>query len=123
MKTKREYRGFLEDILDNAQKAIRFIEGVNFKDFKKNEEKIFAVIRALELIGEAAKHIPKFVRSKSPKVPWEEMSGMRNKLVHEYFGVDLKVVWKTLKKDIPPLIEEVGRIVENLNLTNINNQS
>lgn len=123
MKTKREYRDFLEDILDNAQKAIRFIEGINFKDFKKNEEKIFAVIRALELIGEAAKQIPKSIQSKSPKVPWEEMSGMRNKLVHEYFGVDLKVVWKTLKKDIPPLIEEIERIVEYLNLTNINNHS
>ena len=114
MTTKREFKDFLKDILENAQKAHGFIEGVHFKDFKKNEEKIFAVIRALELIGEAAKRIPKSVRSKSPKVPWEEMSGMRNKLAHEYFGVDLKVVWKTMKKDIPPLIEEIRRIIGDL---------
>ncbi len=114
MKTKREYRDFLEDILENAQKAQRFIEGIHFKDFKKNEEKIFAVVRALELIGEAALHIPKSIRSKGPNVPWTEMSGMRNKLAHEYFGVDLKVVWKTMKKDLPPLIEEIKRIIKNL---------
>jgi uncharacterized protein with HEPN domain len=64
MKIKREYQDFLVDILENAQKARGFVEGIRFQDFKKNEEKIFAVIRALELIGEAATHIPKSIDQK-----------------------------------------------------------
>jgi uncharacterized protein with HEPN domain len=114
MKTKRDYRDFLQDIVENAQKAISFVEKVNFQDFKKNEEKIFAVIRALELIGEAAKNIPKSVRSINPEIPWDEMCGMRNKLVHEYFGIDVKVVWKTVRQDLPPLIEAVTALMRNL---------
>ena len=86
MKSKRDSKHFLQDILENAKMACLFIEGIGFPAFKKNNEKIYAVLRALEVIGEAAKKIPKSFRVRYPHVPREDMAGMRNKLIHEYFG-------------------------------------
>jgi len=88
---------------------------MTFKDFKDDDKTIFAVIRALEVIGEASKKIPKSIRNKYPQIPWREITGMRDKLIHEYFGVNLKVVWDTVKKDIPhikPLINEILKKME-----------
>jgi len=72
------------------------------------------VIRSIEVIGEAAKHIPKSIRDKYPSIPWRKMAGMRDKLIHEYFGVDIKILWKTIKKDIPPLKPLMQNILESL---------
>ncbi|MEM2150252.1 MAG: DUF86 domain-containing protein [Candidatus Bathyarchaeia archaeon] len=72
------------------------------------------MIRSIEVIGEAAKHIPKSIRDKYPSIPWRKMAGMRDKLIHEYFGVDIKILWKTIKKDIPPLKPLMQNILESL---------
>lgn len=69
------------------------------------------MIRALEVIGEAARHIPKSVRARYTEVPWEEIVGMRNIVIHEYFGVDLKVIWKTVRQDLPPLRVALAKIL------------
>ncbi len=83
MTTKREYVDYLRDILDATRKARRFVEGVEFDDFVTNDEKVFAVRQALEIIGEAVKKVPRSARERYPQVPWREVAGMRDKLVHE----------------------------------------
>ncbi len=114
MKPKRLYSDYLLDIVDHSEKAMRFLRGVSFDDFQDNEEKTFAVVRALEVIGEAARHIPKSIRDKHPEVPWKKAIGMRDKVVHEYFGVNLQTVWRTVHEDPPPLRDTVKRMLEGL---------
>ena len=97
MKPKREFLDYLRDIQEALEKLEKFTRGMNFEAFAKDDKTSFAVIRALEIIGEAARKIPKSVRSRYPDIPWQDMAGMRDKLIHDYFGVDLRVVWKTLQ--------------------------
>jgi len=101
----REYADFFRDMLENAQRAIQFTEGMDYKSFSEDEKTVYAVIRAVEIIGEAAANIPEKVRDKYPRVPWREVKGMRNKLVHHYFGVNMEVIWQTVREDLPMLIE------------------
>jgi uncharacterized protein with HEPN domain len=106
---KREYADSLRDMLDNAQRAIQFTKGMDYKSFSEDEKTVYAVIRAVEIIGEAAANIPAKVRSKYPGIPWREVKGMRNKLVHHYFGINMEVVWQTIHEDLPMLIEALNR--------------
>jgi len=103
MKRRREYVDYLEDMMDALEKAQRFSEGMDSVQFNADEKTVFAVVRALEILGEAAKKIPRAVRHRHPNVPWREIAGMRDKLVHEYFGVNLDVVWKTVQEDLPQI--------------------
>lgn len=100
---KREYKDYIDDIIDSMEKAMKFLGHMNFGEFTKDEKTVYAVVRTLEIIGEAAKQIPISVRRKYPGIPWREMTGMRDKVIHEYFGVDLKIVWNVVKEKIPPL--------------------
>ncbi|MEM1562100.1 MAG: DUF86 domain-containing protein [Candidatus Bathyarchaeia archaeon] len=111
---KRDYRDYLQDILDSIKDIEDFTRNVDFEDFARDRKTINAVIRSIEVIGEAAKHIPKSIRDKYPSIPWRKMAGMRDKLIHEYFGVDIKILWKTIKKDIPPLKPLIQNILESL---------
>ena len=101
----REYSDFLRDMLENAQRAIQFVYGMDFKTFSNDEKTLYAVIRAIEIVGEAAAKVPDEVRSNYPRVPWREVKGMRNKLVHNYFGINKEVVWQTVQEDLPELVE------------------
>ena len=104
------YVDFLNDILESIEKIELFTEGMDFEQFKNDDKTTYAVIRAFEIIGEAAKEIPTEIKEKYPKVPWKEMGSMRDKLIHAYFGIDLEVVWRTIHEDITelkPLIKEV----------------
>ena len=112
---KKDYRDYLDDIINAMTKAEQFIEKMAFEDFEEDEKTIFAVVRALEIIGEAAKKLPESLKNKYPKIPWREISGMRNKLIHEYFGVNLRVVWDTVKKDIPKIKPFFQEIIEESN--------
>lgn len=100
---KREMGDYIEDITGAMNKVMKFVEGMSFEDFARDDKTVFAVVRALEIIGEAIKKIPNGIRKKYPEIPWTEMTGMRDKLIHEYFGVKLDVVWKAIREEIPPL--------------------
>lgn len=112
MKTKQEYTDYLRDILDSVEKIEEFTRGMDFEQFSEDSKTIFAVTRALEVMGEATKNIPESIRGKYPTLPWKEMAGMRDKLIHEYFGVKLQVIWETITKDVPPVKPMVSRILE-----------
>ena len=109
---KREYTDYLNDMLENAEKALSFVEGLEFDDFEKDDKAVYAVIRAFEIIGEAARQIPEDVREANPDIPWREITGMRNKLTHEYFGVNMKVVWRTVKEDLPVIIPALKKMIK-----------
>jgi len=114
MSAKRVYTDYLQDIVDYAEKAMRFVRGVSFDDFGDNEEKVFAVVKTLEIIGEAARHLPRSMRDKYTAVPWKQVTGMRDKMTHEYFSVDLEVVWRTVHEDLPPLRDTAKKMLEDL---------
>ena len=101
---KREYEDYVRDMLENADKALLFIDGLDYDGFCQDDKAIYAVIRAFEIIGEAARQIPEKVREANPDIPWREITGMRNKLTHEYFGVNTKVIWRTVQEDLPVII-------------------
>jgi len=103
MKKRREYVDYLDDIQNAIEKAEQFTKGMNFERFSCDYKTIYAVIRTLEIIGEASKKIPEIVKSQNPGLPWREMAGIRDILIHEYFGVNFQVIWKTLKEDLPKL--------------------
>ncbi len=114
MNPRREIVDYLQDILDAIEKTERFISGMDYAQFAADEKTVFAVIRALEIVGEAAKNVPQAIRSRYPSVPWREMSGIRDKLTHGYFRVNLQVVWRTIREDLPGLRSEVGRVLTDL---------
>ena len=107
----RIYIDYLRDMLENANRAMQFTEGMNFEIFSKDEKTIYAVIRAIEVIGEATRNIPDKIRTKYPEIPWRDASNMRNKLVHRYFGINLEVIWQTLNEDLPLLADTLQEII------------
>jgi hypothetical protein len=100
---------YLEDIIDAINSIEKYTRGLTFNAFVEDRRTVDAVIRNFEVIGEATKHVPERIRRDYPKVPWKDMAGMRDKLIHGYFGVQLDVVWKTVKERLPvvrPLVQE-----------------
>jgi uncharacterized protein with HEPN domain len=108
---KRTHEDYLNDIVEAISLIEEFTEGMTFEEFLSDRKTQFAVIRALEVIGEAAKAIPDDFKRSHPRLPWREMARMRDKLIHAYFGVDLRVVWKTIKEDIPLLKEMLSDVL------------
>ena len=103
---------YLKDILDALEAITQFVEGMEFDDFKQDDKTSSAVMRKLEIIGEATKQVPEAIKLKYPAIPWKEMAGMRDKLIHLYSGVNYDLVWQTIKKRIPGIKPLIAQILE-----------
>lgn len=108
----RDYKLFLKDILNAAIAIKKFTEGFNYESFCDDDKTASAVIKKLEIMGEAAKKIPVEITLLNPQVPWKEMAGMRDILIHSYFGTELEAVWKTVQISIPVLINQIEEIIK-----------
>jgi len=105
---------YLRDILENMELAEQFIGGCTYDEFKADAKTICAVLRCLEVVGEAAKNVPSHIRERYPTVPWKDMAGMRDRLIHFYFGVSYQKVWGAVKRDIPSIKPQVERVLRDL---------
>jgi len=101
---------FLRHILDSCRKCLRFVNDMGYEQFVADEKTISAVVRELSVIGEAAGKTTGNFRLENPQVPWEKIFGMRNRLVHDYMGVQLPIVWQTVQEDIP----ELNKVLEHI---------
>lgn len=108
--SKRDAVLYLQDILISIQRIEEYTKDLSAKDFEKDWKTIDAVVRNLEIIGEAARNIPENLIEEYPDIPWNSMVSMRNKIMHEYFGVDTEILWKTIKDDLPPLKKQIEKI-------------
>ena len=107
----REYRLYLNDILAAIASIESFVGRMDLA-FQADDKTTSAVIRKLEIIGEAAKQVPEDIRHSYGEVPWKEMAGMRDRLIHAYMGVDFRLLWKTIKEDLPTTRKLVQRILK-----------
>jgi uncharacterized protein with HEPN domain len=112
---EKDYRMYIQDILEAIGRINQYLERLTFEQFSKDNKTIDAVIRNFAVIGEAAKNIPASVKREHPEIEWKRMTGMRDKLIHEYFGVDLQILWDTSKIDLAgskPLLEQLLKQIE-----------
>jgi len=111
---KREYKLFIRDIKECIGHINEFVGNMDFNDFVSDDKTSSAVVRKLEIIGEAAKNIPNEIRQKYKELPWSDMARMRDKIIHSYFAVDYEVVWKTVKERLPEIKPKIDAILEEL---------
>jgi uncharacterized protein with HEPN domain len=112
----RDPRLFLQDILDAAAKVLAYTEGLSQEAFEDHSMTVDAVLRNLEIIGEAAKRIPPEIRQLAPLIPWRMICGFRDHLAHGYFGLDGDVVWEVASEEVPALVREMTRLVSMVDL-------
>jgi uncharacterized protein with HEPN domain len=113
MKT-RDYRDYLQDILDAVNDIESFVDSMTYEEFIKDRKTLNAVVRSIEIIGEASKNIPETIKIKHKELPWKQMAGMRDKLIHAYFGIDVETLWKAVKDNIPPLKKSIQKALKDL---------
>jgi len=105
--SKRPDEAYLQDILDSIHLILEFIKEYDFEMFQNDKKTYSAVIRQLEIIGEASNKLSKEFKTQKPDIPWKEIIGMRNMLIHVYHDIDSREIWKTLNEDVPVLLEKL----------------
>jgi uncharacterized protein with HEPN domain len=111
---KRDDSIYLRHVLDAITRIEQYVQGLSEEAFSLNTLVQDAVIRQIEIVGEATKRLSSGLRNRNPQIPWQDIAGMRDKLIHEYFGVDMEQVWLTAKDDIPYLKGEIAGILSKL---------
>lgn len=111
-KKNRTYLIYLDDIIMSMNRIAEYIKGYTFQDFKRDYKTVDAVIRNFEVIGEAAKNIPSEIKEKYTDVPWHEMYLLRNKISHEYFGVDYEIIWDVATNYLPDNKTQIEEIIK-----------
>src|SRR5882757_9764870 len=111
--SKRSPRLLLEDIIGSANKILTYTEGLSYEQFLADDKTIDAVIRNFEIIGEAANRLPEEIRDKHSNIDWHRIRGFRNRIVHDYMGIDYTIVWLIKENFLPGLINEIGEILPN----------
>lgn len=114
MLSLKKDKAYLEHIIIAISDVEQFLKGVTKEEFFENREKQYAVFRALEIIGEAAKNLSRELKAKNREVQWRDIAGMRDKLIHAYFGINLDLVWETVKKNLPELKKQISEILKKI---------
>ncbi|MBP1946649.1 HepT-like ribonuclease domain-containing protein [Methanobacterium petrolearium] len=104
----------MNDIVSAMESIESFVEGMTLEELEKDDKTSSAVVRKFEIIGEATKHLSEKIKEENHEIPWKNMAGMRNRLIHAYFGVDYKLVWEAIKIEIPRLKPKLEEILEKL---------
>jgi len=112
--SKRDIKVYVRDILEEIKAIEKFVEGMDFENFKEDDKTSSAVIRKFEIIGEATKNIPQNIKERYPHIPWREMAGFRDKLIHFYFGIKYDIVWDTIKLRLPDLKKNIEKVLKDL---------
>jgi uncharacterized protein with HEPN domain len=111
--SERNPKLLLEDILDSAAKILNYTESLSYQDFIADSKTIDAVVRNFEIIGEASNRLPEKFRDENNSIDWFRLRGFRNRIVHQYFGLDYEIIWKLKESHLKPLISEIENILKN----------
>lgn len=111
---KRDYRLFIKDIIAAMESIEGFVEGMSFEEFMQDDKTASAVIRKFEIVGEATKCLPDELKEEHPEIQWKRMAGMRDRLIHAYFGVDYKLVWEAIKAEVPSMKLKLQEVLTEL---------
>ena len=108
--SRRDSALLLEDVTVSIEKIERYMHGLTMDSFKTDEKTVDAVVRNLEIIGEAVRQIPSEFKEKNSNVPWSQIAGLRNRIVHDYFGLDIEMIWHIVTSDLPELKTKISEI-------------
>jgi uncharacterized protein with HEPN domain len=110
--SKRQPKLLLEDILESAEKIITYTEPLTYDEFIADSKTIDAVIRNFEIIGEAANRLPDELKDNNSEVDWHKLRGLRNRIVHGYFGINYKIIWSIIQEYLPELISRIQKLID-----------
>ncbi len=112
MSSKRADKDLLGDIIDAAEQCQRYVQGYSFEQFVNDRKTQDAVVRNLEIMGEAAKHVSGALKKQHPEIPWRPLAGVRDRVAHDYFGINYEIIWGILTQELPSLKADLQRILE-----------